>query len=85
MVYLINKIRGFYSNSNRYRGHRVRSIDLTNAEIGELRAMQRTFEGAYVRSALASLTIGLVITKIFQDVFYPIGMYSLYLSPVISF
>lgn len=39
----------------------------------ELRAAQRTFEGAYVRTALSQFSFSLVILKIFSKEFYPIG------------
>ncbi|EGX87913.1 hypothetical protein CCM_09536 [Cordyceps militaris CM01] len=39
----------------------------------EIRAAQRTFEGAYMRTALGQFSFSLVILKIFTHEFYPIG------------
>lgn len=39
----------------------------------EIRAAQRTFEGAYMRTALGQFSFSLVILKIFTEEFYPIG------------
>lgn len=39
----------------------------------EIRAAQRTFEGAYVRTALGQFSFALVILKIFTSEFYSIG------------
>ncbi|KAI5852064.1 hypothetical protein BZA05DRAFT_372953 [Tricharina praecox] len=66
----------FESNASlryRYRGHRARSVDLTQSELVELRAQQRTFEGAYLRTALSQFSFALVVLKIFTHEFYPIG------------
>lgn len=55
------------------RLHRARSIDLTNDELVEIRAAQRTFEGAYVRTSLSQFSFALVVLKIFTSEFYSIG------------
>lgn len=39
----------------------------------EVRAAQRTFEGAYMRTALGQFSFALVIVKIFTEEFYAIG------------
>lgn len=39
----------------------------------EIRAAQRTFEGAYMRTALGQFSFALVILKIFTSEFYAIG------------
>ena len=39
----------------------------------EVRAAQRTFEGAYTRTALSQFSFALVVLKIFTHEFYPIG------------
>ncbi|CAD6503836.1 BgTH12-05581, partial [Blumeria graminis f. sp. triticale] len=39
----------------------------------EIRAVQRTFEGAYVRTALGQFSFALVILKMFTREFYSIG------------
>ncbi|KAI5309457.1 hypothetical protein KEM55_003191, partial [Ascosphaera atra] len=46
---------------------------LSNSEIVEVRAAQRTFEGAYMRTALSQLSFALVVLKIFTREFYSIG------------
>jgi len=53
--------------------HRARSIQLTNDELVEMRAAQRTFEGAYVRTSLSQFSFALIILKIFTSEFYSIG------------
>ncbi|VUC27097.1 unnamed protein product [Clonostachys rosea] len=55
------------------RLHGTRSLVLTSQELVELRAAQRTFEGAYIRTALGQFSFALVILKIFTAEFYPIG------------
>ncbi|KAH8179907.1 hypothetical protein LIA77_01426 [Sarocladium implicatum] len=55
------------------RMHRARSVVLTNSELVEIRAAQRTFEGAYMRTALGQFSFSLVILKIFTAEFYAIG------------
>ena len=57
----------------RLRLHRARSVVLTNDELVEVRAAQRTFEGAYIRTALGQFSFALVILKIFTSEFYSIG------------
>ncbi|KAI9053603.1 hypothetical protein LZ554_002557 [Drepanopeziza brunnea f. sp. 'monogermtubi'] len=55
------------------RLHRARSVVLTAQELVEIRAAQRTFEGAYVRTALGQFSFALVVLKIFTAEFYSIG------------
>ncbi|KAK4252282.1 hypothetical protein C7999DRAFT_27006 [Corynascus novoguineensis] len=55
------------------RMHRARSVVLTSQELVEIRAAQRTFEGAYMRTALSLFSFSLVVLKIFTSEFYPIG------------
>ncbi|KAI2621411.1 hypothetical protein GGS26DRAFT_569098 [Hypomontagnella submonticulosa] len=55
------------------RLHRARSVVLTSQELVEVRAAQRTFEGAYMRTALSQFSFALIILKIFTSEFYPIG------------
>ncbi|KAJ7146172.1 hypothetical protein C8R44DRAFT_756772 [Mycena epipterygia] len=60
---------------HRYRGHRANSFqaaDLT--ELVELRARQRTFHGAYGRTALSNLGYSLTILRLFDPRFYRIGL-----------
>ncbi|KAF1831704.1 hypothetical protein BDW02DRAFT_571758 [Decorospora gaudefroyi] len=61
--------------ADRYRLHlhRARSVVLTTNELIELRAAQRTFEGAYVRTAIGQFSFALVVLKIFTSEFYSIG------------
>lgn len=55
------------------RLHRARSVVLTPQELAEIRAAQRTFEGAYIRTALGQFSFSLVVLKIFTSEFYGIG------------
>ncbi|KAK8199999.1 uncharacterized protein BKA78DRAFT_376274 [Phyllosticta capitalensis] len=57
----------------RLRLHRARSVILTQDELVEIRAAQRTFEGAYIRTALGQFSFALVVLKIFTAEFYSIG------------
>ncbi|KAG1037993.1 hypothetical protein G6F46_004578 [Rhizopus delemar] len=56
------------------RGHREDSVLFTTYELQDLRAHQRTFEGAYWRTALAAFSTGLLILKVFTREFYKIGI-----------
>ncbi|OCK91282.1 uncharacterized protein K441DRAFT_664922 [Cenococcum geophilum 1.58] len=55
------------------RLHRARSVVLTPSELVEIRAAQRTFEGAYIRTALGQFSFSLIVLKIFTSEFYSIG------------
>lgn len=46
---------------------------LSHNELIDLRAAQRTFDGAYARTALGQLAYAVVVLKLFQDEFYYIG------------
>lgn len=46
---------------------------LTADEFVDIRAAQRTFEGAYIRTALGQFTIALVVLRYFSQDFYHIG------------
>ena len=46
------------------RPHRAQSVELTSGEMVEVRAAQRTFEGAYVRTALSQFSFSLVVLKV---------------------
>ena len=62
----------------RHRGHRAQSfvpIDLN--ELVELRARQRTFEGAYARTALGNLGYALTVLKLFDRRFYRSSLFVL--------
>ncbi|CAN9226635.1 unnamed protein product [Alternaria alternata] len=45
----------------------------TKTQLVEIRAAQRTFEGAYVRTAIGQFSFALVVLKIFTAEFYSIG------------
>ncbi|KAK0477137.1 hypothetical protein IW261DRAFT_1401400 [Armillaria novae-zelandiae] len=63
------------SNSRRYRGHRAGSFHTTDmSELVELRARQRTFHGAYSRSAMGNLGYALTILRLFDHRFYKVGL-----------
>ncbi len=52
---------------------------LTSDELVEVRAAQRTFEGAYVRTALGQFSFSIIVLRIFTSEFYAIGaLFSLY-------
>ncbi|KAF2755666.1 hypothetical protein EJ05DRAFT_503123 [Pseudovirgaria hyperparasitica] len=55
------------------RLHRARSVILTPEELVEIRAAQRTFEGAYIRTALGQFSFALIVLKVFTAEFYSIG------------
>jgi Domain of unknown function (DUF202) len=46
---------------------------LSNPELVDIRAAQRTFEGAYIRTSLSQFSFALVVMKIFTAEFYSIG------------
>jgi uncharacterized membrane protein YidH (DUF202 family) len=48
-------------------------VVLTSGELVEIRAAQRTFEGAYIRTALGQFSFALIVLKIFTGEFYSIG------------
>ena len=55
----------------RHRGHRSYSFTASDVnELVELRARQRTFHGAYSRSALSALGYSLTILRLFDHRFY---------------
>lgn len=69
----------------RLRAHRARSIQLTTAELVEVRAAQRTFEGAYVRTSLSQFSFALIVLKIFTSEFYSIGaLFAVYGAGVLA-
>ncbi|KAI0161107.1 hypothetical protein GGR52DRAFT_160319 [Hypoxylon sp. FL1284] len=64
--------------------HRARSVVLTTQELVEIRAAQRTFEGAYMRTALSQFSFALIVLKIFTSEFYAIGaLFALYGAAVL--
>ncbi|GAW03060.1 hypothetical protein LENED_004750 [Lentinula edodes] len=60
---------------HRYRGHRAESFFASDLnELVEIRARQRTFYGAYFRTALGNLGYALTILRLFDSRFYRIGL-----------
>ncbi|KAI0053091.1 hypothetical protein FA95DRAFT_1482504 [Auriscalpium vulgare] len=58
-----------------HRGHRAPSFIAEDVdELVELRARQRTFDGAYARTALGNLGYSLTILRMFERSFYRIGI-----------
>lgn len=68
-----NCIQRHAADRYRLRLHRARSAVLTSDEMVEMRAAQRTFEGAYIRTALSSFSFALIVLKVFTAEFYGIG------------
>ncbi|KAK5108181.1 hypothetical protein LTR62_008712 [Meristemomyces frigidus] len=67
------------------RLHRARSVILSPSELVEIRAAQRTFEGAYIRTALSQFSFALVVLKIFTSEFYSIGaLFAVYGAGVLA-
>ncbi|RGB28262.1 hypothetical protein C1646_673337 [Rhizophagus diaphanus] len=56
------------------RSRQLQSLSLSDAELVEIRARQRTFEGAYWRTCLSSFGFALIILRIFEKDFYGIGL-----------
>ncbi|KAI9508359.1 hypothetical protein F5148DRAFT_1275780 [Russula earlei] len=60
---------------HRYRGHRRRSFICADVgQLVELRAHQRTYDGAYMRTALGMLGYSLTVLRLFDRHFYRIGL-----------
>lgn len=58
-----------------YRGHRRQSFVAQDVnELVELRARQRTFHGAYSRTAIGALGYAITILRLFDRDFYRIGL-----------
>ncbi|QSZ32454.1 hypothetical protein DSL72_002028 [Monilinia vaccinii-corymbosi] len=73
MSSLLNVLEPHPEDRLHLRLHRARSVILTAQELVEIRAAQRTFEGAYIRTALGQFSFALVVLKIFTAEFYSIG------------
>ncbi|KAK3995502.1 hypothetical protein QBC44DRAFT_320588 [Cladorrhinum sp. PSN332] len=73
MASILEALHPYPEDRLHMRMHRARSVVLTSQELVEIRAAQRTFEGAYMRTALSQFSFALVILKIFTSEFYPIG------------
>ncbi|GAA5878189.1 hypothetical protein JCM16303_002877 [Sporobolomyces ruberrimus] len=75
---------GSGSKRRTYKGHRRTSfIERDVDELIELRARQRTFGGAYERSALGNLGYALLVLKIFNPDFAKIALIYIILSCVL--
>ncbi|GJJ67830.1 hypothetical protein EMPS_00176 [Entomortierella parvispora] len=57
-----------------YRGHRAKSLNITEEELVEIRARERTFDGAYWRTAMKSFSMGMLILRLFTRSFYKVGL-----------
>ncbi|KAF8982932.1 hypothetical protein BGZ46_000347 [Entomortierella lignicola] len=57
-----------------YRGHRAKSLNITEAELVEVRARERTFDGAYWRTAMKAFSMGMVVIRLFTPAFYKVGI-----------
>ncbi|KIM89972.1 hypothetical protein PILCRDRAFT_60679, partial [Piloderma croceum F 1598] len=58
-----------------HRGHRANSFQPIDVnELVEIRARQRTFDGAYSRTALVNLSYALTVLRLFDRRFYRIGI-----------
>ncbi|KAF2717929.1 hypothetical protein K431DRAFT_143359 [Polychaeton citri CBS 116435] len=67
------------------RQHRAESVILTPQELVEIRAAQRTFEGAYIRTSLSQFSFALIVLKIFTSEFYSIGaLFAIYGAGVLA-
>ncbi|KAF8816936.1 hypothetical protein BYT27DRAFT_7205330 [Phlegmacium glaucopus] len=63
------------SSRHTYSGHRRASFQAADIkELVELRARQRTFHGAYSRTAIGSLGYALMILRLFDPTFHRIGL-----------
>ncbi|KAK9333731.1 hypothetical protein V1520DRAFT_331581 [Lipomyces starkeyi] len=63
----------FVDNESMVRRRRADSILTDNSEIIDIRGFQRTYEGAYLRTAMQEVTLSLSLLRIFDIEFYPIG------------
>ncbi|KAF5326490.1 hypothetical protein D9611_000775 [Ephemerocybe angulata] len=64
-----------HRETHTYRGHRRNSFVASDInELVELRARQRTFHGAYSRTALGALGYALTILRLFDKAFHRIGL-----------
>jgi hypothetical protein len=75
------RLRNLYLTSTGPRTYRGRRRDsytpLDRAELVELRARMRTFDQAYVRTALMNLGYSVVIIKLFDSRFHHSACFSL--------
>ncbi|PRT55614.1 hypothetical protein B9G98_03234 [Wickerhamiella sorbophila] len=64
-----SEAEGLRQNSPDWRDYR----SLTVAQQQDVRASQRTFDAAYIRTAFSELTFGLIILRLFSKEFLPVG------------
>ncbi|RYP60881.1 hypothetical protein DL769_007935 [Monosporascus sp. CRB-8-3] len=73
----LSKRRLIRTASRFYMSHIKKTVSICEctalARLVEIRAAQRTFEGAYMRTALSQFSFALVVLKIFTSEFYAIG------------
>ncbi|KAG0232517.1 hypothetical protein BGW42_008137 [Actinomortierella wolfii] len=67
-------LQPFKPRPHLYRGHRAKSLDVTEDELVEIRARERTFDGAYWRTAMKTFSTGMIILRLFSKSFYKIGI-----------
>ena len=60
-------------STNRAAADMPVNLTVPPSRLVEIRAAQRTFEGAYMRTALGQFSFALIILKIFTSEFYAIG------------
>ncbi|GJJ14026.1 hypothetical protein Clacol_008283 [Clathrus columnatus] len=68
-----NQIHNHQCGTHVYHGHRAQSFYITSGndpELVEIRARQRTFDGAAYRTAMGNLSYAIVILKLFDARFY---------------
>ncbi|KAM6493113.1 hypothetical protein JOM56_011247 [Amanita muscaria] len=71
---------------HRYRGHRAQSFVASDINgLVEIRARQRTFHGAYSRSALVCLGYSMTILRLFDRRFHQIGLLFAILGSLLFF
>ncbi|PVF94719.1 hypothetical protein CPB86DRAFT_631684 [Serendipita vermifera] len=72
-------------NRHTYRGHRkISFVASDTAELVELRARQRTFDGGYMRATTLTLCNGILCIKLFDKRFYSIGILFICLAVLLS-
>ncbi|KAK4051519.1 hypothetical protein OIO90_004733 [Microbotryomycetes sp. JL221] len=73
-----------FSHSHTYRGHRRQSwVEQDTDWLVELRARQRTFDGAYIRTAMGNFGYALLILKVFTAEFARIGLLYVILAVIL--
>src|SRR2546430_457195 len=73
-MYDVSLSLSFEPSTTSLTERRTQQLRPTQSELVELRASQRTFEGAYFRTSLSLFSFSLLVLKIFTQEFYPIGV-----------